>query len=372
MLKLSAYHKQLGDTTEYIRGRRYPRKRPGKIYVTSLFTWAWKPVWDAVSYYKAQFPDVHLVLGGIYASLLPEHAKRSGADEVHIGLFGKADGLLPDYSPVPEWKSSLLFASRGCIRKCGFCAVPKLEGAPSELKNSIRHLIHPGHTSVTFFDNDILAMPNWRAVFDELAELGIKADFNQGLDARLVTDEAAEKIVKVKMDAVRMAWDYFGIRNFVERAIETLAAHGIHRREMIFYTLYNYVDDPEDFFHRVKDLLNWGVVVYPMRFEPLVTLEKNKYIAPKWTARRLEMVSRARRVIGYGGAFPPYKGLVQKFNRSETFNEAFELYPIKQERIELPERMLAQMAAEHQMLDRKTYWSSTRREPDWRKVLTGR
>ena len=348
LLKLSAYHLQKGDSTEYHRGRLYPDKRLDKIYVTSLFTWAWRPVWKTVAYYKTQFPDVPLTLGGIYASLLPDHAKRSGANEVHPGLFGKADDFLPDYRLVPEWKSSLMFASRGCIRKCGFCAVPKLEGAPTDLKYSIRHLIYPGHTSVTFFDNDILGMPNWRDLFDELAELGMKVDFNQGLDARLVTDEVAEKISKLRMDAVRMAWDYEGIRPTVERAINILSAHEISRRNMIFYALFNYVDSPEDFFRRVRDLLNWGVVVYPMRFEPLTTLEKNTYIAPKWTSRQVDMVAKARRVIGYGGAFPPYEGLVNKFNKSSSFDEAFELYPLKEERLDLPERMIEQMAEEHE------------------------
>ena len=51
------------------------------------------------------------------------------------------------------------------------------------------------------------------------------------------------------------------------------------RCHRIFYALYNYVDTPEDFFSRVRDLLNWGTVVYPMRFEPLTTLEKHKYVS---------------------------------------------------------------------------------------------
>jgi hypothetical protein len=66
-----------------------------------------------------------------------------------------------------------------------------------------------------------------------------------------------------------------------------------------------------------------------MRYEPIFTLKKNTYIAPKWDARRIDMVQRARRVIGYGGAFPPYEGLIKKFNQAENFDEAFALRPIK-------------------------------------------
>jgi len=41
------------------------------------------------------------------------------------------------------------------------------------------------------------------------------------------------------------------------------------------------------------------------------------------------MVAKARRVIGYGGAFPPYKGLKKKFFNAKSFEEAFSLRPIK-------------------------------------------
>jgi hypothetical protein len=39
------------------------------------------------------FPKAELWLGGIYASLMPEHAKRSGADHVHVGVFEVAENL---------------------------------------------------------------------------------------------------------------------------------------------------------------------------------------------------------------------------------------------------------------------------------------
>jgi len=126
LLKLSTYFKSQGGTTELVRGKRYPSKEPDEIYVTSLFSWAWKPVWEAIHYYKSQFPDTPINLGGVYASLLPEHARLSGATNVHVGLHHEAEHCIPDYDLVPEWDTSLLFASRGCVRKCGYCSVPKL------------------------------------------------------------------------------------------------------------------------------------------------------------------------------------------------------------------------------------------------------
>jgi hypothetical protein len=84
LLKLAAYHRDKGDEIKLVRGCVYPTLKPDRIYVTSLFTWTWKPVWQAVAFYKKMFPQSEVWLGGLYASLMPDHAKESGADYIHI------------------------------------------------------------------------------------------------------------------------------------------------------------------------------------------------------------------------------------------------------------------------------------------------
>ena len=76
------------------------------------------------------------------------------------------------------------------------------------------------------------------------------------------------------------------------------------------------------------DLTDWGVVAYPMRYQPLEPCVKDSYVSPNWTKEQLEMIARARRVIGYGGAFPPYEGLRRKLSDAKNFEEAFELRPL--------------------------------------------
>lgn len=330
LLKLSSYHKSLGDTTELVKGLEMPSRKPDLIYITSLFTWAWKPVWEAIGFCKKLYPEVEVWLGGLYASLRHDHAEQSGADHVHEGLFEEAEDLMPDYDLVPEWDGSLIFSSRGCIRACKFCAVPILEGKLNSIKHSIKHLIWPEHSKVIFLDNNILASPSWRSIFDELEDMKLRVDFNQGLDARLITEEVANKLSKMKrMRLLRLAYDTQKNKQSVEKAIKRLNAYGIKGRDILIYVLYNYEDDPDDFFQRIRDILKWRAVAYPMRFEPLDALEKNRYVAPAWNAKRLDMVQKARRVIGYGGAFPPYIGLVKKFEKAKDFDEAFSLRPLK-------------------------------------------
>lgn len=216
-----------------------------------------------------------------------------------------------------------MFGTRGCVRKCAFCAVPRLEGKTWGPAQGIRDLVWPGHEKAILWDNNILAVENWRDVVDELRDMDLDVDFNQGLDARFVTDEVAEALAGLKLHPVRMAYDIPNERKALERAIPSLENAGFRRRNMMVYTLFNFTDTPEEFLGRVIDLLSWGVVSYPMRYEPLNSLVKNKYVSPHWTAEQLELVARARRVMGYGGAFPPYTALLEKFRNASSFEEAF-------------------------------------------------
>jgi len=342
LLKLSRLYKEQGHEVRFVRGLSLvTRFVPDEIKVTSLFTWAWRPVWEAVGFYRALFPRAKISLGGVYASLTPEHARQSGADEVVTGLVQAAEDLLPDYDLAPEWHrdraASILFSQRGCIRKCPFCAVPKLEGKPFQIRptSRVRHLIHDDHKRVILWDNNILGESYWRDVLAELRELDVEVDFNQGLDARLVTEEVAAVLASVRIPAIRLAYDFPTMRKSMQRAITNLknAKLGRHRfGHICVYVLYNYEDTPEDLFERISDLLAWGVAAYPMRYQPLSgehAFEKDSYVSPNWTTEQLNMVAQARRVIGYGGALPPYEGLIKKFEKANNFEEAFALYSNK-------------------------------------------
>jgi hypothetical protein len=332
LLKLSAYHNRIGDTTELVRGTTDSvAEEPDIIYVTSLFTWAWKPVWEAVRHYSKLFPKAQLWLGGLYASLMPEHAALSGVNPKCIfkGIFTEAENLCPDYSLVPEWNkkagASVIFSSRGCVRSCTFCAVPRIEGGLNAEKHSIKDLIWPEHRRVILFDNNFLASSGWEEVLDEINELDLRIDFNQGLDARLISQKVAKKISRLKIDRfVRLSYDYLGMGPYVEKAIKLLKSEGIDGRNILVYALYNFTDNPQDLFNRIKNTLSWGAVSYPMRYQPINALTKNIYVSSSWDLNRLNAVQTARRVIGSGGAFPPYEGMLKvKVERCSTFDEAF-------------------------------------------------
>lgn len=83
------------------------------------------------------------------------------------------------------------FITRGCIRNCWFCKVPKYEGK-LKVYNSIENIIK--HKKVKFLDNNILAYKEHMEVFKYLIDRKIRCEFNQGLDFRLINEENAQAL----------------------------------------------------------------------------------------------------------------------------------------------------------------------------------
>ncbi|MDY6896226.1 MAG: hypothetical protein SVO01_12555 [Thermotogota bacterium] len=330
LLKLSSFHKRRGDEVLFVRGLTYDGDAPDLIYITSLFTYAYEPVHEAIIYYANTFKKTRICVGGIYASLCADNLKEIFGDRIEIfkGLLEETEDILPDYSLVPDWDTSIIVSTRGCIRKCSYCSVPLLEPVFST-KKTIKHLIYPTHKKITLWDNNILASDCWKDIFEEIRESKKHVDFNQGLDARLIDADVVEFLKSFKVSIIRMAYDTSTMKKHVKNAINLLKVSGIRTKNIMVYCLYNFNDSPFEFFERIRDLMGWGVVCYPMRYEPLKPIPKNSYVSPGWTVTDLEMVADARRVIGYGGAFIPHEGLKKKFYDAKTFSEAFSLRPIK-------------------------------------------
>jgi hypothetical protein len=341
LLKISTLLKSQGYTTELVLQLEHPQKEPDIIFITSMFTYGWAKVKEATDFYRNLYPNKPIIIGGIYASLLPEHVQEViKPDYIWQGVIPEAEEMCPDYSLIPDWNASIIFSSRGCIRRCPFCVVWKIEPEYKATDN-IEHLIKPLYDKIIFWDNNFLASPYKFDILDYLItyrnEKGKKCeiDFNQGLDARLITVPIAEKIKQLKINLIRLAYDKSQDRNYLLSAIETLKAAGIRSKNILVYTIFNYKDTPDEFLERLNDVINWGAAAYPMRYQPNDALEKDKYIAPNWSPELLEMVAKARRVLGAHGAFPPYDGLIKKFGDAKNLEEAMSLRETSQKKVRL-------------------------------------
>ena len=239
LMKLSAYHKAMGDEVYW----NFPLRRPDVTYASCVFTWNAKR--------RAEVPDSAIVGG-------------SGLD-LNVELPPEVEHIMPDYSLYPNVGYSLGFTSRGCIRKCPWCIVPEKEG---QIKpwSCIYEFWDRRHRKITLLDNNLLAAPNWQQTLEDLLAEGLEVDFNQGLDIRLVNEENAGYLKRVKTKKLRFAFDDIAYESAVRKGIELLLANGINSRHLSFYFLVGFSND-DAVLERVNILQSYNVDIYPMAYK---------------------------------------------------------------------------------------------------------
>ncbi len=177
LLKIGTYHKQKRDRVKLVRGLKRCGFTPDRVLITSVFTYWSKYVHEAAKFYHEAYPKARIEIGGIYASLMPEHCKQhSPFADVYEGLYrgGVAEKLIPDYKLLPEnLDYQIIHTSRGCTRKCAFCGTWKIE---PEFKcvDTIKNLIEKRR--LVFYDNNLLANPHIDKILREISDTDLKTD----------------------------------------------------------------------------------------------------------------------------------------------------------------------------------------------------
>lgn len=288
LMKISYYHKEKkGDYVRFAKGRlpeSFNNKKWDRVYITTLFTFEWEATKRAIKYALsiAQEPE-HIYIGGIAATLMKDAFVKEFPEipESHIvkGLLnengkigfeddGQIDTLTPDYDILndirdqyvyPTENAYFLYTTRGCGMKCGFCAVQQLEPHYEpriEITPQIDNIIkkYGEKKDLLLMDNNVLKSPKFNAIIDEIKALGFRAgatfkspitgkfvkryvDFNQGLDAYLLTEEKASKLAEIAIKPARIAFDHWEDKDKYIEAIKLCAKNGI--TELSNYVLYN-------------------------------------------------------------------------------------------------------------------------------------
>jgi len=114
----------------------------------------------------------------------------------------------------------MVFITRGCIRNCKFCIVPKKEGGIRKV-NTIDRIVK--HKQVKFLDNNILAYDGHKDILQELIDKKIRCQFNQGLDIRLIDEENSELLRKLNyIDEYIFAFDDWKLKNIIVKKLEIM------------------------------------------------------------------------------------------------------------------------------------------------------
>ena len=233
---ISRTYSRYGVHPDIIRRDLASIATPRAILVTSLMTYWYPGVQETIALLREAFPGVPLLLGGIYASLLPDHAREHcQPDEVLIGpgervLFQALRrytgiGFVPDQAAAPlEFRPALdlmknvrflpLITSRGCPYRCAYCASRKLfDGFVQRNAEEIIHEIESavlkyGISDIALYDDAFLvnarehALPILEAAAQRIP--GLRWHTPNGLHAAAITREVAGAMKRAGFETIRI------------------------------------------------------------------------------------------------------------------------------------------------------------------------
>jgi len=206
--------------------------RPDRILVTSMMTYWYPGVWEMVGELKGFFPGVPVLLGGVYASLLPEHAALSGASDVcscaDLGgvraflerwgiTLSPGEALVPDYTVYTHAGSHLVYVSSvGCVNRCTYCATPLLQPFTQNdpgflLERMVQDVSRMGIRNVAFFDDALLV--HHEEHFDVvlkgiiaagLPQRGVRFHLPNGIHARHLTFSTAQLLFRANVQTIKI------------------------------------------------------------------------------------------------------------------------------------------------------------------------
>ena len=354
LMKIAQYHGPRGkkDRVRFIKGpdRTVLAEGWDRIYITTLFSFEYRKIAQTIDFALEVANGLadRVFVGGIAASLMHERfldeprwrgvrfikgllsaapaislqlddfAEELYADDVH----GKPiEDLVPDYSILeqveykyPVWDAYFAYTTRGCIRKCRFCGVPKLEGQQRDtesLSSMVRAIedLYGQKRDLILMDNNVVASPRFKEIIKEIRDLGFvpnakllrdgmrapvqrRVDFNQGVDARILCKDPMylRELSTICLKPLRIAFDHLGLRKPYEKAVRYAAEYGL--TTLSNYMLYNFHDDPADLFERMRlnvtlnEELGVRVWSFPMRYQPTDRPDRG-HIGKKWTRYQL-------------------------------------------------------------------------------------
>ena len=218
LMKISAWHKAQGDDVVW-----WTALEPcDRVYSSKVFTFT---------------PE---------CPYLPENTVKGGTGYgIMDELPPEIDAMFPDYSLYPHCNHAIGFLTRGCIRKCPWCVVPRKEGMIRPYR-TWREIKRPDSRDIVFMDNNALACQHGLEQIEDMGGKNVRVDFNQGLDARLITDDVATLLARLKwIRFIRMSADTDVMLEVVLTAIERLKERGVKPYKVFVYVLVQDVESAE-------------------------------------------------------------------------------------------------------------------------------
>ena len=257
LMKISAYHKSVGDIVEWADPMfgEYDIVYKSKIFIFSE---------DDRRIYNTK----QVVVGG------------TGYD-ASVVLPKEIDRMRPDYSiyPYVSDKTAYGFLTRGCPNKCKWCIVPIKEGSIQPYMD-VEDIAVDGRSDLNLMDNNILAAGDYAVrQFEKIIDNRFRADFNQGLDARLVDDRFAKLLANMRwLFKIRFGCDTPKQVCEVERAMELIDSYSAKPKWYFLYTIIT--NDMQESYERISHFRAHRRVL--VQAQPWRDLKNARQVIPQW------------------------------------------------------------------------------------------
>jgi hypothetical protein len=238
-----------------------------KINISAIFSWDLPRLRSVAD--NALFFGCKVLIGG------PAVANNiKSLSKYNIGYDHGAEYVEGDFS--------MTWTSRGCIRNCSWCIVPKIEGRTMIERDNL-------HYAPLVLDNNFLACSDKHIEKVLTLWSGKKVDFNQGLDARLYTPQFREQIeyYNIRPTVWRFAYDTGGVGRYVQKAIKDLTKSGVRHERIRIYLLFNHMEPPNEARERAEEIISWGASPFPMAYRPLDWEKEDYYTSPHWSREQI-------------------------------------------------------------------------------------
>lgn len=284
LMKLSAWHKQQGDSVEwYIPIQHgFPNPPLDRVYMSKVFSFT-PDYWDFVN-------AKEIIRGGSGYCIKSVNGKEVYHKENDSQLPYEVEHIYPDYSLYPELTKDTAygFMSRGCPRGCDFCHVEAKEGRKAYKVADLSEFWR-GQKNIVLLDPNPIACKEWKDILQQLTDSKSWVDFSQGVDIRLMTEEKAEMIKRIKTKNIHFAWDRYEDKEKIVPKLKMFKEYtGYDYRKLTVYMLCNFDTTFEQDLERVYLLRDLGYNPFVMLYdkEHIPTGHKLKHLQ-RWVNNRI-------------------------------------------------------------------------------------
>jgi len=255
-------------------------------------------------------------------NVLASHKFKKIVEEIKIAGFGRGD----KFNPPNLFEIAIDNLRRGYNDKGYIKSVVRqyhdlLASCKSREMQGVYDLLKKNFLLDSYTAKKDSIFATYEAVKDMFTEFYRKTslvryvDFNQGIDARLVSDKNMEKLFEISIRPIRIAFDNWGMHKIYEKAIRTAVKHG--HKNLSSYVLYNYEKDkPFDLYKRLKlnvelsEELSVSIYSFPMKYHPISDTEffnNRDYIGTYWNRKFIRTIqavlNSTKGKIGRGKSF---------------------------------------------------------------------